>query len=361
VGYNFTSDLLEFITSSRSSNSDDDTINRIYEVYGSRAESSLLSARPKFRIPDISRNDFAYHVRKLSDAGVYFDYTLNTSDLGSKSDIKGRECEVKEYIRFLVDCGVDCITVALPIMAQWIRDISQSVKIEVSTIAHIDTVTQAKIWKDLFGVNKICGALHKNRDFPFLRSLSNYCNKNDVELVLMVNEFCGSGVKIEDTGYCSATSCILRDHCYQLHSLDYNIRDVLDGDYPMGFCISSRNDSSAWLKMNFIRPEDLGAYSTIGINHFKVTGRTGSTSLIKRISNAYLAESYTGNLLDLWKHLETIGKSDDIAFSPTHVILNPTLDGFIEAWTGKDGLICANEVCGVSCDYCDKFFAKHCL
>lgn len=356
VGYNFTSDLLEYIIDTRRTS----TGNIISEVYGSRSESSALSARPKFRIPNVSRNDFRKHVQKLHDAGISFDYTLNTSSLGAKQNIAECEREIKEYIRFLIDSGVGTITVTLPIMASFVRDISFSVKLELSTIAGIETVTQAKIWKDEFDINKICCNLSKNRDFAFLRALSNYCHGENIELILIANEFCGNGVYNTNSRSHSATSCIFRDHCYLLHSLDYEKADILPNDYPMGYCIGSRSDAAVWLKMNFIRPEDLPVYNSIGISHFKITGRTGTTPFIKKVTNAYIQGTYSGNLLELWKHLETISCQSDSTFIPIHVIPNDQLNGFIDYWANSANHNCANEVCGITCRYCDDYYERIC-
>lgn len=74
----------------------------------------------------------------------------------------------------------------------------------------------------------------------------------------------------------------------------------------MSRCIQSRFKATDGIKMNFIRPEDLKLYNTIGINHFKITGRTGSTDYILKVARAYADGYLDGNVLELWKHLETI-------------------------------------------------------
>jgi collagenase-like PrtC family protease len=349
VGYNFTSDLKDYIIN-KNSTSDK---NIISEVYGSRAESSLLSARPKFRIPDISRNEFKMHVKQLKEVGINFNYTMNANHIGSKQYILQHRNRIKDYIKFLIDCEVKVITVAIPLMAEYIRSVSTNIDIEVSTIAHLDTVTQTKIWKDYYGINKICGNLYKNREIQFLKNLAQYCNDNQIILTLMANEFCGNG--LNET---NATNCIFRDHCYSLHSSDYNADEKLDGDYPMGYCINSRNSGSVWLKMNFIRPEDMKLYNTIGINHFKITGRTATTKFAIRVIEAYLQEYYFGNLLDLWKHLETINSGNDADYTPLCSIPNDKLDGFVKFWFDNPSHICANEICGETCKHCDNYYTS---
>ena len=123
-------------------------------------------------------------------------------------------------------------------------------------------------------------------------------------------------------------------------------------------CSDSRKTAVAWLKANFIRPEDMSLYNQIGINHFKLTGRTGTTEYIKNIVSAYLNQHYTGNLLALWKHLETIGNESDNTFEPDFFIANECLDGFLEFWFKNKNHLCSNEVCGETCLYCDNFFSR---
>lgn len=328
----------------------------IDEVYGSRRESAMLVARPAFRLPDIDRKDFCKYVRQLKNAGISFNYTLNSSYLGSKEEIQKNEGSILEYISFLSGSGVDIITVTLPLMAEFIRSIDKRIGIEISTIAHIDTVTQVAIWRERYGICKVCGNLYKNREVKFLKSLADYCNTNNIVLSVMVNEFCGNGLS-EKSG---VSNCIYRDHCYSLHSIGYNREDRIFCDYPMGRCIQSRVKATDWLKMHFIRPEDLKLYNTIGINHFKITGRTGSTNYILKVAEAYADEYFDGNLLELWKHLETIGSAkDDSTFMPSYYIDNRKLDNFLNFWFENEIHSCANEECGVSCNYCENFYNKY--
>ena len=328
----------------------------IDEVYGSRRESSRLTARPAFRLPDIDRKTFREYVRQLKNIGVSFNYTLNSNYIGSKEDIKRNERMILEYIKFLSDAGVDIITVTLPLMAEYVRLIDKKIGIEVSTIAHIDTVTQVAIWKEQYGISKVCGNLYKNREVAFLRNLARYCNNNSIVLSVMVNEFCGNGLE-ERSG---ATNCIYRDHCYELHSIGYDKEGSIYSDYPMGRCIQSRTKAVDWLKMNFIRPEDLKLYNMIGINHFKITGRTGNTDYILKVAEAYASGYFDGNILGLWKHLETItGERDDSNYIPNCYINNRKLENFLNFWFENEKHICANEECGVSCTYCDSFYESN--
>ena len=317
VGCNFSKDLYE----QASHLNKEVSINRIEEFYGSRKESAWLTARPEFRLQNVTRDEFARYINELSERGISFNYTLNTSYLGNKEQIIKREEEIQEYISFLIEAGVKTITVSLPYMAEIIRRVSDKIGIEVSTIAHLDSLTQIKIWQELYGITKICIGLNKNRDINFLSAAARYCNEHDIVLTLLANEFCGNGITESDE-IKGATGCIFRDHCYQLHSAGYQKETKLHKDYPMGMCIASRKSKSVWLKMNYIRPEDVKRYNEIGIDHFKLTGRTGSTAHLQEIMRAYMKESYDGNLLGLWKHLETIKEEKEESFRPQVYIDN---------------------------------------
>lgn len=350
VGCNFSDDLLKIAIKLNRLYPN----NRIEEFYGSRRNSAWLTARPEYRLPDVSKEQFAEFVDILHKNSIEFNYTLNASCIGTKSEIKNNEGKAKQYIEFLVSSGVDTITVSLPYVAKLVRDVSSEIKIEVSTIAHIDSVTQVSIWAEKYDIKKVCISLNKNRDIAFLESIAKHCDKLGIIPTLMVNEFCGNGI----TGQSGATGCIYREHCYQLHSLGYDREERLDDDYPMGECIASRDIKISWLKMPFIRPEDMKLYNNLGLNHFKITGRTGSTRYIESVIQAYMSESYIGNTLNLWKHLETIKGVTEHDFLPKYFIDNKKLDGFLDYWFDNRNHICANEVCGETCTYCDEFLRR---
>lgn len=327
---------------------------KIDEFYGSDRQYAFLTARPAFRLPDVNDKDLRRYVRLCSDAGIQFNYTLNSIYPGSKRFLETKESEIKERVRFLDDIGVAIITIANPIMATFVREASKQIKIEVSTIAHIDTITQIKAWNDRFGINKVCGNLLKNRSIGFLEKAAKYCQQAKITLDLMVNEFCGTG------GKTYGTHCIYRDSCYLCHAENITKDDhQLFATYPMGYCISSRDEPAAWLKMNFIRPEDVRLYDKIGIRHFKITGRTGTTEYILKIANAYIRQSWDGNLLALWKPLETIStEQNEFEFEQPYYIDNKKLSGFVDRWFKNREHDCASEVCGETCTYCESFYKK---
>lgn len=329
----------------------------VSEFYGSMRTDSMLAARPAFRLPKIGDNDFREFVKKAHEIGVKVNYTLNSiAPYGSKHVFVKAANVVFNCLEFLIRSDVDLVTISSPMLLEYIKQQYGDdfpIDIEISTIAHIDTLTQIKYYHDQYSVKKICGNLLKNRDFNFTRKAHDLCEKLCMQYELMVNEFCGVGTK----DY--ATHCIYRDSCYICHATNtqYAHTQSLNG-YPMNFCTAGRNANPAnWLRSNFIRPEDLEDYvQYTGVNRFKITGRTGSSDYQMRTLEAYMSRSFDGDLLELWKPLETIKQENDSDSVDYKIIPNKKLDGFIQPFI--HGRVCANEVCGTTCDYCQHFYNK---
>ena len=348
IGTNFDRKLVDIIAKENEENA---LGNRVVEMYGSIRAHADLSARPDFRLPDISIPDLVEYVDYAKKHGINFNYTLNSiQPMQSKRNFAEHVKDIKETIEFLACIGVYRVTVANPMMLEVIKTCKNHPKIELSTIAHIDTLTQIRYYFEQYGVTKICANVNKNRNFTWLEKAAKYCNDNNIELELMANEFCGVG------GSDYATHCIYRDSCYICHSTNHTIDDVnaLDS-YPMKQCTMSRNINPAnWLKVKFIRPEDLKYYNKIGIRNFKLTGRTASTEYLTKVLHAYMTEDWNGNLLGLWKPLESITHEKDESFT-AYNMPNKKLNNFIKHWAeGKAD--CDNEVCGQTCRFCEKWY-----
>jgi collagenase-like PrtC family protease len=359
IGYNFDPELIEVI---KNLNEKYDGISRIVEVYGSDRAHAKLSARPEFRLQDIDLLELSEHIKALKEINVEFNYTMNTIFPGSKRDVVDGFDEIVEWVETLISIGVGRITVANPLLLEIIRKVSSDIPIEISTVAHIDAVSQIKYYKEKYNIDKVCGNLMYNRNFTKLRAMATWCNDNDVKLDLMTNEFCGNG----SGSY--ATHCIHRDACYLCHATEVTKNDAeLLQTYPMNRCMNSRDiDPACWLKMRFIRPEDLHYYRSIGIRDFKITGRTGTTEYIKRVVEAYCAEIYDGNLLGLWKNLDTIYSGAKEEDTNNEIFVDNTkLDGFLDQWYHNDWR-CDEKNCGEkesidepdNCNYCNRFWEE---
>ena len=326
----------------------------VKEFFASPSSAAPMTARPDWRLPNISDKDFEKYVQLSLDKGILFNVVLNSiQPFMSKPSMVNHKEYIQNYVKWLENIGVYRITFANPMMAMFIREVS-NIELEASCILHIDTPTQMKYLHETLGVNKFCNSILKNRSRDFLINCANYCNENNLILELLANEFCYNA----SADY--ATHCVYRDSCYLCHATCKTKEEsMMYNNYPMQYCMSSRNgNQEQWLRSRWIRPEDLKIYNTIGINYFKVSGRTGGTPYIVKVLESYMNEKYEGNLLGLWKPLETIynGKEESEQELIDN-IPNEKLDGFINHWFDKN-FECENQMCGTTCTYCRDFYNK---
>ena len=167
--------------------------SKIVEFYGSERKSAWLTARPDFRLPDVDKKDFEAYIKKSLDAGISFNYTMNSSFIGSKRELENKIHIIEGFIKYLRSIGINRVTIASTLLMDIVRSFDKDIEIEVSTITHVDTATQVKYLKDKYNIKKLCNNLLKNRSVKFLKQVQKYCSENDILFELMVNEFCGTG------------------------------------------------------------------------------------------------------------------------------------------------------------------------
>ena len=359
VGCNFDPELINVV---KELNEKYKNHGRIVELFGSDRDTEEVTARPGWRLPKISKEYFADYVKKLNDIGVKFNFTMNSIiPYGSKVEMVKHKKDIQDLVKWLESIGVYRLTIANPEILIMVREVS-NIEVEMSCITHIDTVTQMKYYHETFGVNKFCCSILKNRNKEFLIRAQDYCSRNGCILEIMCQEMCGvAGIDNQGSHY--ATHCVFRDSCYICHACNRTKEEsMLDNNYPMSYCMSARSSTpEAWLRMRWIRPEDQKIYrEKTGINYWKVSGRTGTLEYMKFVLEAYMSESYDGNLLGLWKPLSSIYDGKTELKSKTDInIPNKKLDGFINKWMDGNGWECENHECGYSCRYCEQFAKDH--
>lgn len=335
--------------------------SKVVEFFGSTKEEEETAGRPGWRLQDLDRDYVEKFVKKALDAGILFNWTMNSiQPYGSKSEMVKHKKDIQDTVLWLESIGVYRITIANPMLALFIREVSD-IEMELSCIAHIDTVTQFKYYHEVFGVNKFCVNLMKNRNKEWLTRAQHYCDENNLIMEVLCNEFCGvGGTDKEGTPY--MTHCALRDSCYLCHACNKTKEESMSyNNYPMGYCMTARGkNEEGWLRLRWIRPEDQPIYRNIGVNYFKVTGRTGTLEYMKYVLEAYMSENLQGNILTVWKPLQTIysGQGEQEYEHPEYID-NKKLDGFLDKWFVGSGWECENHMCGTDCKWCQEFYLKH--
>ena len=258
----------------------------VTEVFGKLHSDYFGGGRPSLYIPSVRKKTVPKHIALIHRHGYTFNYLLNTTCMNNEEfSIKG-QYTMQRFMEWLIQSGVDSVTVAIPYLARWLKKHYPTVKIKASIIANIDTIQKAIYWQDL-GVESMMLSLDSNRDFTFLESITKTIK---CKVSLIVNLAC-------------VRNCIFSQYHYALGSHASQSSRRLKGfyiDYCSFFCRYFRLcDPTQIIRSCWIRPEDISYYEDIGIASFKIVGRILPTDRIIKIVKAYGERNHKGNLLDI--------------------------------------------------------------
>jgi collagenase-like PrtC family protease len=312
----------------------DRTGNRIREIYLSGPQEYGGSGRIA---PALGFHEFTEVLNRIHQEGIRVNVLLNSICEGSEWYSAEILKSTMSYLtRLHEEYGVEAVTIANPLYIREVRKLFPSIEICASVLGDVDCVQKAVIFKKA-GADVITPDVNINRNLTLLKKIKDATN---AELKLMVNEGClyKCAFRKFHFNYISHKS----KHPDSAHSIKGE-----DNVFSLNCIQLSKKDPSQILKSGWIRPEDTGKYREI-TNYFKIVGRTSSKSMIARSIEAYLGESYDGDLLELMAgNLYSLGMSYFIHLD------NKSLDkiGFFEK-----AVSCGQE-CS-DCSYCDEIIVK---
>lgn len=325
-------------------------IEATIEIYGVLPTSMMGSGGLGPDIPQITTKQAEKYIELAHSAGLKFNYLLNAPCLNNMEWQEGTHRELVQHLEWLSNAKVDGVTVAIPYLLELIKTQFPHLRVEVSTIAHVNSVARAKFFESL-GADSIMLDSNINRDFKLLRAIRSAV---DCELGVLTN-----------------TSCLYQCPYEYYHnntlghaSQNYNPLNGFYMDYCVLHCVlSSISDTSQFIKARWIRPEDIHIYQEMGIDFFKIGGRAMPTKWIINAAMAYSSLHYQGNLYDILNNFSpktSKAKSNlsstqitTIASLPKVYIDNQALEGFIGFFKKKDCLSGCSH-----CDYCQEIADK---
>jgi collagenase-like PrtC family protease len=326
-------------------NNDPETLSEIFRFKahaGNCMREIYLSGPQEFsgagRIaPEMDFTEFAGIVEKIHKEGIRVNLLLNSICEGADWYSPGVLKSTTDYLtRAHQEYGVESVTIANPMYIREVRRRFPDLEICASVLGDIDCVQKAVIFRKA-GADVITPDVNINRDLSLLKRIKD---KTQAEIKLMVNEGC-------------LFRCPFRK--FHFNYISHKSRqpgkgkEVKSEDNVFSLnCIQlSKNDPSLLLQSGWIRPEDLRKYNEI-TSYFKLVGRTSSRSMVVRCVDAYLGESWKGDLLELMA-----GNLYSVGMSHLMHLDNKILDeiGFFDKVTSCD------KECDV-CDYCSALAAK---
>lgn len=333
--YNIAADFKESTIDGYARLNKDYADSKVLETYGQvTIGNSFEGGRVHVDIPKIGLYDLKQYVEYSAAQGIGFNYSLNGSCMGNKEFSADGVASLISYLRELHSIGIRSLTVALPSVIEVIKSLDLNFEIKTSIISQVNTANKALQYKKI-GVDRIVTDEAINRNFTRLREISNVFG-NKIEVI--VNSMCHQ-------------DCIYRLYHYNQTSHDSVAKDTSSiNTYYNHKCMLKRAENvEEWIKLCWIRPEDIPYYNQVGIHYFKIQGRhtVYGGNPIKAIE-CYFSQSYTGDLVDLFELF-------NCPYSFKVSIDNKKLNGFIKKFF-EDSFSC-NKNCE-QCGYCKSYAIK---
>jgi collagenase-like PrtC family protease len=308
--------------------------NRIREVYLSGPQEYSGSGRIA---PELDFSEFAGVVGKIHKEGIRVNLLINSVCEGGDWYSPAVLNSTMSYLRQAhEELGVEAITIANPLYIREVRKRFPNLEICASVLGDIDCVQKAVIFRKA-GADVITPDVNINRDLVLLKKIKDATH---AEIKLMVNEGC-------------LFRCAFRK--FHFNYIAHKSRNpemaggvkAEDNVFSLNCIQQSKSDPSQLLKSGWIRPEDTSKYAEI-TNYFKLVGRTSSKSMLARSFEAYLNESWDGDLLELMA-----GNLYSVGMSHLMHLDNKSLDaiGFFKKVTTCD------KECS-DCSYCNELVGK---
>lgn len=358
VGTNFDSKLIDSLKE-----------YSIYEIYGKLPVDPIGGGIPSVLIKPITIKELAKEIDHAHEHDFKFNYLLNSTCLGNIEYSRKGIKKIIGFLDLLTKLKVDTLTIAIPFLAEFVKENYPHFKIDVSSLAGVNTVKRFKYWQDL-GADTITLDLSANRNFSLIKNIINSNFKCDLKI--MLNHGC-------------ELDCIN----YNYHSNLVSHQTSRKKQFPLEYCsvcackLNKMKNLSALIRSPWIRPEDIKIYKNLGVKKFKIVQRKDPTDRIIRCVQAYQQEKYDGNLLDIMNfalnnHTKNMSLKKLIWISTFFIkpylynitkllknlklfdidfdlfVDNSKLDGFIDYFFNHD---CQNTTC-FACGYCDEIANK---
>jgi len=263
-------------------------LSNVDEFYGKLNSDILGGGRPSNISPYVSKNKIQEEIQKIHQKGCRFNYLLNSTCLDNQELSIFFQKKILKLLDSLTKINVDSVTVSLVSVLKIIKNKYPQLKINVSTMAQVDTPDKARFWEDL-GAEKITlYEVSVNRNFELLKKIRKATN---CKLQLIANNGC-----LHECPF-TVNHGLLCSHASQRNHVSKGF--VLD--FYRIFCSYLRiKDPVNFIRADWIRPEDIRYYEDLGIDSIKLVNRGMTTDALKNIVNAYSNREYDGNLMDLF-------------------------------------------------------------
>jgi collagenase-like PrtC family protease len=259
----------------------------VVELYGKLASDIVGGGRSSYMLSPLSKKKLANHVAFAKKNNIRFNYLLNAACLDNIETTRLGQKRIRTLLEWISNIEVGAVTVTNPLLVRMIKKNYPHLKVRISVFAGVDHLQKAKYWEEI-GADTIClDSLTVNRDFKTLKLLRKAL-KCDLEL--LVNNNCLQSCSLSQTHMNLLAHSSQKKHQNKGFVVDHCFLE----------CSKLKiKDSVHYIRSDWIRPEDIHHYESIGFHHFKIVERNLPTPLMVNRVKAYTYRKYEGNLIDL--------------------------------------------------------------
>ena len=111
----------------------------VHEVYGKLPSDFIGGGRPSYMGTPLDKNLLRFYCEKLHDAGIEFNYLLNSSCLGNQEWGKSWQKKFMSLMSGLQKMGIKRVTVSVPYLMEIIKKRFPEFHVRVGIFAQVDT------------------------------------------------------------------------------------------------------------------------------------------------------------------------------------------------------------------------------
>ncbi len=259
----------------------------VLELYGKLRQDAIGGGRAPYQLAHVSRKQLIRHVNEAHEAGIEFNYLLNSSCLGNREITRRGQRAIEKLLGWICEIGADSVTVATPYLLKLVKTRYPQLKVRISVFAGVDRVRKAQMWEDLGADCIVLDSLLVNRE---LKTLERIRKDVGCDLELMVNNNCLMG--------CALSPSHMNTLAHSAQSCHENKGFFIDWFFLK--CTEMKlQEPVNYIRSEWIRPEDLHVYEDLGYDRFKIVERDIPTEMLVMRVKAYAKRQFDGNLLDL--------------------------------------------------------------
>lgn len=258
--------------------------HEVTEMFGKLHSDVVGGGRPSMMLPTISKRVAARFIRDVVASGMQFNYLLNGSCMGLREHTRTGQRKLHDLIDWAYDAGARSFTVSIPLLASKIKHLYPNAHLTVSMMNRVESVEAARYWEDL-GAEVL--VLFDNKDFRLIRALKEQTN---LKVEVTANLSCMN--RCFQSTYHGASDSLSSNRSSGLGEFFVPVCDIRCHYYKI-------SETRRIVAGQWIRPEDLHHYESLGVDRLKVLDRLSTTQQLSRILKAYRSGRYDGNLADL--------------------------------------------------------------